>query len=48
MNWRHWENLNTLFNYPDDIGRAIYTAIESLNSVNDGIGVGLWFVIASN
>jgi transposase-like protein len=34
--WRnHWQNLNTLFNYPEDIRRAIYTtnAIESLNSV---------------
>lgn len=34
--WRnHWENLNTLFNYPPDIRKAIYTtnAIESLNSV---------------
>ena len=34
--WRtHWANLNTLFNYPEDIRRAIYTtnAIESLNSV---------------
>lgn len=34
--WRtHWENLNTLFAYPDDIRKAIYTtnAIESLNSV---------------
>ena len=34
--WRtHWHNLNTLFNYPPDIRRAIYTtnAIESLNSV---------------
>ena len=34
--WRnHWHNLNTLFNYPDDIRKAIYTtnAIESLNSV---------------
>ncbi len=34
--WRtHWPNLNTLFNYPDDIRKAIYTtnAIESLNSV---------------
>ena len=34
--WRkHWENLNTLFKYPDDIRKAIYTtnAIESLNSV---------------
>lgn len=34
--WRqHWSNLNTLFNYPEDIRRAIYTtnAIESLNSV---------------
>lgn len=34
--WRsHWQNLNTLFNYPDDIRKAIYTtnAIESLNSV---------------
>lgn len=31
----HWQNLNTLFNYPEDIRRAIYTtnAIESLNSV---------------
>ncbi|EFC0132967.1 IS256 family transposase [Escherichia coli] len=34
--WRaHWENLNTLFRYPPDIRKAIYTtnAIESLNSV---------------
>ena len=34
--WRaHWPNLNTLFNYPPDIRKAIYTtnAIESLNSV---------------
>lgn len=34
--WRsHWHNLNTLFQYPEDIRRAIYTtnAIESLNSV---------------
>lgn len=34
--WRtHWGNLNTLFGYPDDIRKAIYTtnAIESLNSV---------------
>jgi len=34
--WRNnWENLNTLFHYPDDIRKAIYTtnAIESLNSV---------------
>ncbi len=34
--WRaHWNNLNTLFSYPDDIRKAIYTtnAIESLNSV---------------
>lgn len=31
----HWENINTLFNYPTDIRKAIYTtnAIESLNSV---------------
>ena len=31
----HWENLNTLFRYPPDIRKAIYTtnAIESLNSV---------------
>lgn len=31
----HWQNINTLFNYPEDIRRAIYTtnAIESLNSV---------------
>jgi len=30
-----WPNLNTLFNYPEDIRKAIYTtnAIESLNSV---------------
>ena len=34
--WRaHWHNLNTLFNYPEDIRKVIYTtnAIESLNSV---------------
>ncbi|WP_063360019.1 IS256 family transposase [Pseudoalteromonas luteoviolacea] len=34
--WRsHWTNLNTLFAYPADIRKAIYTtnAIESLNSV---------------
>lgn len=34
--WRaHWHNLNTLFNYSEDIRKAIYTtnAIESLNSV---------------
>jgi len=34
--WRiHWGNLNTLFNNPQDIRKAIYTtnAIESLNSV---------------
>ena len=34
--WRtHWHNLNTLFNYPEDIRKAIYTtnALESLNSV---------------
>lgn len=34
--WRtHWQNLNTLFNYPEEIRKAIYTtnAIESLNSV---------------
>ena len=34
--WRtHWPNLNTLFRYPADIRKAIYTtnAIESLNSV---------------
>lgn len=31
----NWENVNTLFNYPEDIRKAIYTtnAIESLNSV---------------
>lgn len=31
----HRENSNTLFNYPEDIRKAIYTtnAIESLNSV---------------
>jgi transposase-like protein len=36
VSWRrHWSNLNTLFNYPHDIRKAIYTtnAIESLNSV---------------
>lgn len=34
--WRAcWPNLNTLFNYPEEIRKAIYTtnAIESLNSV---------------
>lgn len=34
--WRsHWHNLNTLFSYPPEIRKAIYTtnAIESLNSV---------------
>jgi transposase-like protein len=34
--WRNnWQNISTLFNYPDDIRKAIYTtnAIESLNSV---------------
>jgi transposase-like protein len=34
--WKsHWENLNTLFQYPEDIRKAMYTtnAIESLNSV---------------
>lgn len=33
--YKHWENLNTFFDYPDDIRKAIYTtnAIESLNSV---------------
>ncbi|NLY63411.1 MAG: IS256 family transposase [Alcaligenaceae bacterium] len=34
--WRmHWPNLNTLFRYPQEIRKAIYTtnAIESLNSV---------------
>lgn len=34
--WRdHWDNLSTLFRYPSDIRKAIYTtnAIESLNSV---------------
>lgn len=32
---KHWENLNALFMYPQDIRKAIYTtnAIESLNSV---------------
>jgi len=31
----HWDNLNTLFNYPADIRKVIYTthAIESLNRV---------------
>ncbi|MCO7227615.1 IS256 family transposase [Pleionea sp. CnH1-48] len=31
----HWPNINTLFNYPPEIRKAIYTtnAIESLNSV---------------
>ncbi len=34
--WRsHWENISTLFNYPEEIRKAIYTtnAIESLNSI---------------
>ena len=34
--WRnHWQNVRTLFDYPEDIRKAIYTtnAIESLNSV---------------
>lgn len=34
--WRnHWDNLNTLFGYPPEIRKVIYTtnAIESLNSV---------------
>ncbi len=33
--YAHWHNLNTLFAYPQDIRKAIYTtnAIESLNSV---------------
>lgn len=33
--YKHWDNLNTLFNYPMDIRKAIYTtnAIESVNSV---------------
>ncbi|WP_373085933.1 IS256 family transposase [Sneathiella sp.] len=34
--WRnHWDNLSTLFIYPDDIRKAIYTtnAIEPLNSI---------------
>ena len=33
--YRHWENLNVFFDYPEDIRKAIYTtnAIESLNSV---------------
>lgn len=34
--WRNnWQNISTLFNYPEDIRKAIYTtnAIESLNSV---------------
>jgi putative transposase len=32
---RHWANINTLFAYPQNIPKAIYTtnAIESLNSV---------------
>ena len=32
---RHWEHLITVFDYPEDIRRVIYTtnAIESLNSV---------------
>ncbi len=31
----HWQNLNTLFDYPQDLRKAIYTtnAIASLNSV---------------
>lgn len=37
--WRtHWENLNSFFDYPPDIRKAIYTmnTIESLNSVIRG------------
>jgi len=32
---KHWENLRTIFEYPDDIRKVIYTtnAIEALNSV---------------
>ncbi len=33
--WRNnWQNISTIFNYPNDIRKAIYTtnAIESLNS----------------
>ena len=32
---RHWEHIITVFDYPEDIRRVIYTtnAIESLNSV---------------
>ena len=36
QSWRrHWPNLTTLFDYPDDIRKVIYTtnAIESVNSV---------------
>ena len=36
QSWRrHWPNLITLFDYPDDIRKVLYTtnAIESLNSV---------------
>jgi len=36
QSWRrHWPNLITLFDYPDDIRKVIYTtnAVESLNSV---------------
>jgi len=35
VEWQSRRNLNTLFNYPEDIRKAIYTtnAIESLNSV---------------
>lgn len=34
--WRnHWDNIRSIFSYPEDIRRAVYTtnAIESLNSV---------------
>ncbi len=33
--YKHWDHLNTLFEYPEDIRKAIYTtnAIESVNSV---------------
>ncbi len=33
--YKHWDNLNTIFDYPEDIRKAIYTtnAIESVNSV---------------
>ncbi|WP_369809327.1 transposase [Paraglaciecola sp. MB-3u-78] len=32
----HWDNFNTLFNYPDDVRKMIYTT-NALVSINDNI-----------